>query len=97
MLRNFSIPASKSDTLPVIPMMYSADMAIASVATNGSIKDLEINLYKSKMKDNSKLLIYIVVWINSTGTENNWSFEKKNFLYASIDAQLSNSTGVFWK
>ena len=97
MLRNFSIPASKSDTLPVIPMMYSADMAIASAATNGSIKDLEINLYKSKMKDNSKLLIYIVVWINSTGTENNWSFEIKNFLYASIDAQLNICTVVFWK
>ena len=48
MLRNFSIPASKSDTLPVIPMMYSADMAIASVATNGSIKDLELDFIQVK-------------------------------------------------
>ena len=40
--RNFSIAEFTSDTFNVLSMMYSADMAIANAATNGSIKDLRI-------------------------------------------------------
>ena len=60
-------------------MMYSADIAIVSAAAKSSIQ--KINFYTAvKMKYIFKLLIYIVVLIHSTRTENNWSFEKWIFV-----------------